>query len=162
MEVESPGKGCRWRRSSEVPTKGEDISHRGGRVCVLVSAGSHLGKEQCPCPLSSDSLWLPQGVTAPLQPPGGSSSSADTMMCKPGLVMSKAGLERAYGAGWREVGVLKEATWGGHCLICGEITESMTEHSIAPLHGRFQSVLNLTQVNPKAGVGENCKEVTCW
>lgn len=33
---------------------------------------------------------------------------------------------------------------------------------MAPLHGHFQSVLSLIQVNPKAGVGERSKAVTCW
>lgn len=142
-----------------MPTKGGDISHRGaGFVClslqgVIWATNSAL----VPCPQMA--CGNPKGVTAAIQPPGGSSKHHDVQAWV-GDEQSWAG--RAYGAGQREVAVLKEATWGGHYLICGEITKSMTEHDMAPLHGHFQSVLSLTQVNPKAGFGERSKAVTCW
>lgn len=101
----SPGKGCGWGKvlhGSCMPTKGKDISCWKGRFSVYYPCSVSIGQRK-PLPLSCVPRWLvaapgcccrtlPAFGIAPFQHPGGSCSSADTMMHKPELMMRKAGL----------------------------------------------------------------------
>lgn len=101
----SPGKGCGWGKvlhGSCMPTKGKDISCWKGRFSVYYPCRVSIGQRK-PLPLSCVPRWLvaapscccrplPAFGIAPFQHPGGSCSSADTMMHKPELMMRKAGL----------------------------------------------------------------------
>ena len=86
--------------------------------------------------------------TTPIQHPGSSSSSADSVMCKHGLeTVNGTTREELW---WENMG--KSGSHERGCMGLTTITKSMEEQNTTPLHGHFHTMHNLTRVISKARV----------